>query len=269
MAVEVSGIFVYPVKSAGGLSMEAAVVEPKGFRHDRRWMLVDNSGFFLSQRTIPALALLRPVLGEDVLELAAPGKPILSVPLSPEGVRRTVTVWEDTIEAVDAGDSAAGWLSDFLRKDCRLVYMPSSTRRPTVRQVTGRGDQASFADAYPFLLISQESLDDLNRRLVDPVPMDRFRPNIVVRGCPPFAEDGWRVIRIGDLKFHVVKPCSRCVVTTIDQRTAAVHDEPLRTLRTYRQSENKVNFGQNCIPDGEGVLRIGDPVAILEPASGP
>jgi hypothetical protein len=266
--MHVTGLFVYPVKSAGGVSLDSADVEPRGFRNDRRWMLVDRSGVFLSQRTIPALALLRPGLRKDLLELAAPGQAQLSVPLPPEGVRRTVTVWQDMVEAIDAGDGAAQWASDLLKIDCRLVYMPESTRRPIARQVTGRGDHTSFADAYPFLLISQESLDDLNSRLAEPVPMDRFRPNIVVRGNSPFAEDGWRIVRIGEVKFHVVKPCSRCVVTTIDQKTGSTHDEPLRTLRTYRQSGNKVNFGQNCVPDGVGVVRIGDSVEVLEAATG-
>jgi uncharacterized protein len=259
----VSGLFVYPVKSTKGISLLSGKVEPRGFRHDRRWMVVDTDGNFLSQRTVPALALIRSLVGERTIELSAPGREVLSLPAEPSGEQRSVVVWDDVVEAIDAGDHAAEWFGAILGMPCRLVSMPESSRRPVSLQVTGGGDHTSFADAFPFLLLSQASLDYLNGHLSSPVPMTRFRPNIVVTGCLPFEEDTWRLIRIGDVRLHVVKACSRCVITTIDQATAQKGEEPLRTLSRLRQFGNRVLFGQNCIPEGEGFIHLGDGVDVL------
>jgi MOSC domain-containing protein len=267
--VSVSGLFVYPVKSTGGISILSGKVEPRGFRHDRRWMVVDKDGNFLSQRTVPALALIRSSVGARTVELSAPGRNVMSLPLEPSGDRRPVVVWNDVVEAVDGGDRAAEWFSAVLGMPCRLVGMPESSRRPVSLQVTGRGDHTSFADAFPFLLLSQASLDYLNGHLPSPVPMDRFRPNIVVNACAPFEEDTWRLIRVGEVRLHVVKPCSRCVITTIDQATAKPGEEPLRTLSRLRQFGNHVLFGQNCIPEGEGFIHVGDRVEVLTRGPGP
>lgn len=260
------GLRVYPIKSAGGVSLDAAEVEEQGFRHDRRWMVVDDAGRFVSQRTAPRLALLRVSIGPQTLAFEAPGMFSLEIPLSPEEGRRTlVTVWGDTVEGVRVGDEADRWFGEFLGARCRLVYLPDDSVRPVDPDYGRPGDRVSLADAFPFLLASEASLEDLNGRLESPVPMNRFRPNLIVRGCEPFAEDGWRRVRIGAVEFRVVKPCARCVITTIDQETAAAGKEPLRTLARFRKFGSKVHFGQNLIPDSTGAsLRVGDTVEILD-----
>jgi uncharacterized protein YcbX len=186
-------------------------------------------------------------------------------PRGPAAAGREVGVWDDTVAAVDAGNEAAAWLSGTVGESARLVFMPAGTRRAVDNRYGAPGDQVSFADAYPYLLISRGSLDDLNARLAKPLPMDRFRPNLVVAGCAPYAEDKWRRIRIGPVVFRLVKPCTRCAVTTIDQATGA-HDgpEPLRTLAGYRQGEGGVRFGMNLIAEGDGEVRVGDEVVVVE-----
>jgi uncharacterized protein YcbX len=178
--------------------------------------------------------------------------------------RVSVTVWADTVDAADAGAEAAAWLSEFLGTDCRLVCFAREAVRPVDRVYAEASDQVGFADGFPFLLISQASLDDLNARLAQPVPMLRFRPNLVIGGSEPYAEDDWRRIRIGDLTFRVAKPCSRCIIPTIDPATARRGSEPLRTLMSYRRRDNKVYFGQNLVHDAVGRLAVGMPVEVLE-----
>jgi hypothetical protein len=266
----VTGLWIYPLKSGKGVPITSAAVEPRGFRGDRRWMLVDEGGVFLSQRTHPRMALLSLEAGESLSTLSAPGSGSVQVRSLPAGERRRVRIWDDEVEACDAGDEAAGWLTAFLGRPARLVFMPEESRRPLRREFTGRGDQASFADAYPYLLIGEESLAWLNARLDAVVPMNRFRPNIAIGGSGPFEEDTWRRILIGGVPFHVVKPCVRCVVTTVDQaRGERAGEEPLTTLARFRRSGTGVLFGQNCVPGGEGEIRLGDPVEILETGPGP
>jgi uncharacterized protein YcbX len=178
-----------------------------------------------------------------------------------------VAIWKDQCVAVAAGAEADAWFTALLGTPCRLVTMPSSTVRQVDLGYAEPGDPVGFADGFPFLLISQGSLDELNRRLEHPVPMDRFRPNIVVDGCEPHAEDGWSRVTIGEISFRVVKPCARCVITTTDQQTGERGREPLRTLATYRRVGNKVLFGQNLIHDGVGAVRVGDP-CVVEPKAG-
>jgi uncharacterized protein YcbX len=182
---------------------------------------------------------------------------------TPEGPRRSIRIWDDVVHATDLGDEAARWISSFLGADCRVVFMPDDVVRPVDPRYAQPGDRVGFADAYPFLLISQGALGELNRRLKSPLPMNRFRPNLVVDGVPPHAEDGWARIAIGGVMFEVVKPCARCVVTTTDQETGERGHEPLRTLATYRRTNGKVHFGQNLIHQGGGELRVGDAVEVL------
>ncbi len=261
--LRLTALHVYPIKSAGGLSPAEWEVDGFGLRHDRRWMVVDGKGGMLSQRSHPRLALVRPSLGDDTLRVEAAGMPTLELPLRPSGaVTTTVVVWNDACSAVWAGERAARWFSDLLDDDCSLVYMPDATIRPADPTYAPAGTRVSFADAFPFLLISEESLADLDRRLDLPIPMNRFRPNLVIAGGEPYGEDAMTAFRIGAIRFRVVKPCDRCVITTTDQATAERGPEPLRTLATYRQRDGKVLFGQKVVHDGTGRLRLGEPLLV-------
>jgi len=260
-----SGLFFYPVKSLRGISLERAPVDSRGIHFDRRWMVVDADGKFVTQRQYPRMVLVRTALTPGGLRLSAPDMPDLDVTFEPEEASdTTVQVWEDRCLARSAGAAPAKWLSRFLGIDCRLFFMPEQTERPVDPIYAGAEDRVGFADGFPFLLISQASLDDLNGRLDQALPMIRFRPNLVVAGCEPYAEDDWRRIRIGELTFRVAKPCSRCVIPTIDPETGEKGVEPLRTLNRYRREGNKVLFGQNLLHDGTGELKLGSTVEVLE-----
>lgn len=260
----ISGIRVYPIKSAAGIVLDEASVEERGFRHDRRWMLVDENGIFLSQREAPRLALVRVAITADALVVDAPGMPTLQVPLQPEpGDTVSTVIWRDVVESLPAGGGVDPWFRKFLGIPCRLVYLPETSVRPVDPAYSASGDHVSLADGFPFLLLSEASLGDLNSRMELPLPMDRFRPNLIVRGCGPFAEDGWRRVRIGAVDFRVVKPCARCKITMVDQQTAATGKEPLRTLARYRKQGSEVFFGQNLIHDATGTVRVGDAVEVI------
>ena len=262
----VSALNFYPVKSCRGTALFEAVIGARGIVGDRSFMLVNGDGRFLSQRESARMALIDPRLTEEVLSLAAPGQETLSIPVRARGERREVTVWRDRCDAVDQGDAAAEWASDFLGVSCRLVRIADDAVRAVDRDfAVSDGDQVAFADGYPFLLTTEESLADLNGRMSEALPMNRFRPNVVLSGVEPFAEDGWRRIRIGEIIFAVVKPCARCAITTTDQATAERGKEPLQTLATYRQVPGKgVMFGQNLIHQSTGVIRVGSPVELIE-----
>jgi uncharacterized protein YcbX len=258
-----TALHVYPIKSAGGLTSSEWEVDSFGLRYDRRWMVVDSRGEMLSQRTHPRLALVRPSLGERTLRIEAPGMPALELPLRPAAaVTATVIVWDDVCAGVWTGERAARWFSDLLETDCSLVYMDDATVRPADPTYAPDGVRVSFADGFPFLLISEESLADLNARLELPLPMNRFRPNLVIAGGRAFAEDTLTDFRIGDLRFRGVKLCDRCVVTTTDQDTAERGHEPLRTLARYRKWDGKVFFGQNVVHQGTGRLHVGAPLLV-------
>jgi uncharacterized protein len=268
MTLRLSGLYVYPIKSARGIPLDQSEVDQFGLEHDRRWMVVDAAGRFLSQRSHPRLALVVPSIRDDRLLINAPGMPTLDLPLRPaDSVTARVTIWRDTCDSSWLGEKPARWFSEVLQYSCSLVHMSSSVLRPANPVFAPEGTPISFADAYPFLLISEASLDDLNRRLAAPLPMNRFRPNLVIGGGEPYQEDGWRRIVIGGLGFRVVKPCERCVVTTTDQTTAERGQEPLRTLATYRKRGTEVMFGQNVVHDHGGRLRLGDPVRLVSGTS--
>jgi uncharacterized protein len=260
MTVRLTGIITYPIKSARGVRVDDWEVDDFGLRYDRRWMVVDDSGQFLSQRSHPTLALAVPSLHDGVLQVTAPGMPTLETPLNPaSAVTTSVRIWRDRVDASWAGEAAARWFSEFLDSSCSLVHMPSQVRRPT-NPAYAPGSRVSFADAYPFLLLSEESLADLNRRLGTPLPMNRFRPNLVVAGAEPYAEDRWERLVIGNIRFRVVKPCDRCLITTTDQATAQRGKEPLQTLATYRKVGGEVMFGQNVVHEETGRLSVGEAV---------
>ncbi len=215
-----SGINIYPIKSTKGISLETAFVEERGIQFDRRWMVVDEAGVFLSQRDYPRLALVVTMIKPDGLCVDAPGMPTLTLPVKPKSNEIVkVRVHDDITKGVSAGEEAGNWFSDFLGVSCRVVFMPDEIIRPVDPDYARENDIVSYADAFPLLLISQPSLDDLNSRLAVPVPMNRFRPNVVISGCRAFDEDKWKKILVGDTVFHVTKPCSRCVTTTVDQTT--------------------------------------------------
>lgn len=265
--MKLSAIYIHPVKSCASLAQVSAEVRPRGLAHDRRWMLVDSDGRFLTGRQLPRLVLLRAEPLPQGLRLSAPGHASLNVAQPKRGATRVaVHVWKDGVDAADAGEEAACWLSAFVQRKVRLVFMDAAAHRPVSPSHARPDDTLSFADGYPLLLISQASLDGLNARLSTPLPMTRFRPNLVVSGSDAHAEDGWRRLRIGDVSFDVVKPCIRCVFTTVDPTSGAFDPsgEPLRTLKTYRRSDSGISFGMNLIPRGSGLLRIGDNVEIFD-----
>jgi uncharacterized protein YcbX len=261
--LRLTALHVYPIKSAGGCSVQEWEVDSFGLRYDRRWMVVDQRGQFITQRTHPRLALVRPEIDADLLRVTAPGMPALELPLHPApSVTTTAVVWRDTCEAVWTGERPGAWFSEALGAPCSLVYMPVDTVRPADPAFAPPGVRVSFADAFPFLLISEESLEDLNRRLPAPLPMNRFRPNLVIRGDRPHVEDSLTAFRLCEIDFRVVKPCDRCVVTTTDQETTERGVEPLRTLATYRKVGGEVMFGQNVIQLGTGSLNVGAPLLV-------
>jgi uncharacterized protein YcbX len=266
-ALTLAALNLYPVKSAAGIALAAARVDERGLAGDRRWMVVDSNRRFLTQRTHARLAMVSVGFAADGLTLAAPGMPALVLrPPGKSAAAVRVQVWDDLCEAQPAGGGAAEWISGFLGETCEIVHMPDETRRMVVAEGSVPASEVSFADAFPFLLLSEGSLEDLNRRLERPVPMNRFRPNLVVRGCAPYAEDGWRRIRIGAIEFYVVQPCIRCTTTTVDQATGERGREPLATLAAYRRDDNAVLFGQNLVHAGTGELRLGEGVTVLEAA---
>jgi uncharacterized protein YcbX len=263
VSIAIAGLFFYPVKSCRGIAAARAEVEHRGLRHDRRWMIVDHQSKFVTQRTDPRLALVDVAIEPDVLVLSAPERPALRVPRGAgEGARRRVRIWRDDVDAVDCGEPAATWTSDWLGRPTSLVFLPDDVERAVNPAYAKAGSLVGFADGYPILLASVASLEDVNARLQEPVPMNRFRPNIVVAGSDAWAEDTWRRIRIGRVALHVAKPCDRCTIPTIDQRTAERGTEPLETLATFRKKDQKVLFGQNCVPEELGEIAVGDTVTI-------
>lgn len=275
--MHLSGLFRYPVKSLGGFSVSVAEVDALGLAGDRRFMLIDEAGKFLTQRALPRMALIRTALSADTLTLTSAGAGSCVVPRraaldSRPATLRTVSIWKsEGLLAEDCGDAPAAWLSDTLATKCRLVRIGEKFVRPVTKPAARPGDRVTFADAAPFLIISEASLADLNDRIVaqgeDAVPMNRFRPNLVVTGCPAFAEDTWARFRVGNVVFRAGGRCVRCAVPTIDQETAERGKEPIRTLATYRRDvadSTDVNFGQNLIHETKtGALRVGDPVELM------
>lgn len=263
--LRVAELWTYPVKSCRGIRLDRAAVTARGLAWDRHWMVVDEAGHFLTQRQLPAMATIGTALTAGALVLSGPGAPDLTVPLAAAGERLAVTVWNDTVTAQAVSAEADRWLAGRLGMPCRLVRFPDDCRRAVDPRYGAAGDETAFSDGFPVLLIGQGSLDGLNARLPTRLSMRRFRPNLVVAGAAPHAEDAWRRIRVGAVGLRLVKPCSRCAITTVDP-DLGVRDgaEPLQTLGTYRRRDGKVWFGQNLIPDGAGEIRLGDPVVVLE-----
>jgi len=258
----IAALYIHPVKSLHRIDVETLDLEPWGPKGDRRWLVVSPEGIFMTQRQHPAMAPVRTSLDADGLVLSAEAVPPLRLaPPGPDAPVLSVSVWKDrNIEARDAGEQAADWMSKILQTPCRIVHMAT----PEQARPTGFGS-VSFADGFPLLVTSTASLAALNERLDQPVPMERFRPNIVVETEAPWAEDEWRILKIGMVELELVKPCSRCIVTTIDQETGhiPVPREPLRTMTAFRHRPGGVMFGQNAIIRRAGVIRLGDQVECL------
>jgi uncharacterized protein YcbX len=263
--VTLANLTYYPIKSCRGFDLASSCVERAGLEGDRRMMVVTLQGDLVTQREHARLALVHPALAEGAVTLSAPDFDSIRIPVLCSGATLPVRVWKSTgIQAVDQGDEAALWFSDYLTAPVRLVHIADGyKRRLNPAYAISSDDHTGFADGYPILIASEDSLADLNSRLESPLPMDRFRPNLVVRGSAPFAEDAWKRIRIGEVELAVVKPCARCVVTTIDKQTLEHSKEPLKTLATFRKQEGGVMFGQNAIPLNEGRLDPGMEVEIL------
>ena len=262
----ITSLAIYPLKSAAGIEHSSLEIGVLGPQWDRRWMLVDVQGRFISQRQYPAMCRIQTAISDEVLRFSVAGVASLSVAVATVKATvapRSVQVWQDTVQAEDCGDEAAQWFSDYLGTACRLVMMPESCRRAVDKDYAVGDDLVSFADGFPVLLLSEASVDDLNQRLSNPVHHRRFRPNIVVSGVEAFAEDGWQRLRMGEVEFSVVKPCSRCVIPSIDPDTALKQPEVTRTLASYRRRDGAVYFGQNLIPHGKGQIRLGDQLEIL------
>lgn len=263
--ITVSNLIYYPIKACRGIEVGSACVERMGLEHDRRMMVVTPEGRFLTQREYPRLALVAPKIIDGTLELSAPNYDSIQVGVQTSGTPIHVDIWKSKgVHAIDQGEDAARWFSDWLGRQVRLVHFADGYRRKVNEQyAVNADDHTAFADGYPILLISEEGLQDLNSRLESPLPMNRFRPNLVVRGGEPFAEDTWNRIRIGSVELAVVKPCARCVVTTIDKDTLERSKEPLKALAGYRRHQHGVIFGQNVIPLNEGRVGLGMTVEIL------
>lgn len=265
--LELQDIYIYPIKSLGGISLQEAEVEERGLKYDRRWMLTDKTGNFMSQRTYSQMALLQVSLTAKGLlirhkkNLLAP----LTIPFdATTHMEVTVGIWDDVCTALVVSAIANEWFSHALQVPVQLVSMPGTTRRFVDSNYANNKEIVSFADGYPFLMIGQSSLDDLNRRLERPLPMNRFRPNFVFKSGAPYTEDIMHTFRIGDITFTAVKPCARCVLTTIDQEQATKGTEPLKTLSTYRTIKNKIMFGQNLLHTGAGVIKVGDKLSVQQ-----
>lgn len=263
-----SEINIYPVKSLKGISLENGLVEDRGLQFDRRWLLVDENNQFMTQREFPKMALIEVKVNGESLTVSAKDES-LEIPFDAV-IEKTASakIWSSRVKSNVYQEHINQWFSDFLGINCKLVVMPETSKRAVEPYYAVRKykDIVSFADAYPFLLIGENSLNDLNEKLKTPVPMNRFRPNLVVSGTDAFAEDNWKKIRIGETIFHVVKPCARCVMTTVEQETGVKDGkEPLKTLAKYRTKNGKVLFGQNLIADKAGsFIKVGDMVEVIE-----
>jgi uncharacterized protein YcbX len=264
--ITLSNLTYYPIKACRGFDIAESHVERMGLVNDRRMMVVTPEGEFLTQREFPKLALITPTWKNDSITLSAPNFDSIQFGIQKSGTPTMVNIWKSKdVHAIDQGDESAQWFSDWLGVSVRLVHVANGFKRKlNPEYAVSAEDHTGFADGYPILIISEASLLDLNSKLDLALPMNRFRPNIVVQNCEPFAEDTWKRIRIGDVEMALVKPCPRCVVTTIDKETLEKSREPLKTLAAYRNQEDGAMFGMNVIPLNEGEIKVGMSVEVLE-----
>ena len=262
--LQVSELYTYPIKSLGGVAVQNAEVTRRGLQHDRRWMLVNEHGHFITQREFPQMALIKTTVETDGVAVHHHSGGSLLIPFNGErNPLQQFTVWDDTCMGQYINNGFDQWFSEALNMKCRLVYMPDDSEREVDQRYAKPGMITSFADAYPFLLIGQASLNDLNKRMPLPLPMNRFRPNIVFTGGDAYSEDLMNQITIAGITFYGAKLCARCVLTTIDQQTALKAKEPLKTLASYRMKNNKIMFGQNLVHENTGIISVGDELKVL------
>ncbi len=261
--IKISQLSVYPVKSANGNAVSTMWLDAMGPQWDRRWMVVDANYRFRTQRKFAKMCLIETKLSGERLTLSAPGAGSITLDES-SAIVQDVVVWRDTVQAKDCGDAAAQWLSDYLAKPCRLVFMADKTRRLVNPEHAKNQEIVSFADGYPILIVSNESLELLNSKLDSKVQMDRFRPNVVVSGCAPHAEDQWKRIKIGAIEMSLVSACSRCIMPSIDQQTGVKNPKVIDALQEYRRCDQEIYFGMNAIHHNVGEIELGDQVTILE-----
>jgi uncharacterized protein len=264
--LKVSHLYIYPIKSLAGIAKETVEIANTGFKYDRRWMLIDENNIFLSQRTHPQMALLQPTETKEGIVVTHKNNPLqsINIPFYNEGKSTIqVTIWDDVCEAVEVSTLCSNWFSEMLQINCKLVYMPDETKRLVDKRYAANNEVTSFSDGYPILIIGQASLDTLNTKLDHPIPMNRFRPNIVFTGGHAHIEDEMESFTINDINFLGVKPCARCVMTTIDQQNIEKGKEPLKTLATYRTKNNKIYFGQNILQQQNGHITIGEDIHIV------
>jgi len=262
----ISELFLHPVKSAAAIQVEHLLYDQQGPIHDREWMLVNASGKFISQRTSPKMCFIQAKLEGHELLLDAPEQETLRVAQMPNSINdkgRRVTVWKDEFNATDCGDQAAQWLTQLLGKECRLVQLSKHSQRLVDTNFAHAGQTVGFADGFPSLIVSQASLDQFNSHLASPVDMRRFRPNIVISGCQPYAEDDWRTIRINGIEFDLVKPCSRCIMPSINPDTADKEMQINEALLQTRRRGRDTYFGQNALHRGVGEIKVGDAVELI------
>lgn len=267
----ISQLFIYPVKSLGGISVQQAILTDRGFTHDRRWMLVDENNRFLSQRELPVMALLQTEITGEGIKITDKRNAASNcmIPFANETKEKIqVQVWDDTCEAELVSDDLNKWFAAALQINCKLVFMPDDSMRKVDGRYALNNEITSFSDGYPLLLIGQSSLDDLNNRLEEKLSIDRFRPNIVFTGGAAYEEDTMAEFEINGIDCYGVKLCARCVVTTIEQSNAAKGKEPLKTLAAYRQMNNKIYFGQNVLYNGTGIINVGDSIIIKKTKQG-
>ncbi len=268
--ITIASLHIYPLKSGRGLSLDHVDLDHFGPRDDRRWMVTDADGGFVTQREIPKLCMIGAVPSEEAVTLSAPNLAPLVVPRpAPGSPTRRMTIWGDVTDGVDLGATAAEWISQALGASFRLAYIPDDGFRRTDPEYDPVGARVSFADGFPLLVIGEASLEDLNRRLETPLPMNRFRPNLVVRGSAPFAEDQWRGFSVGGIRFEGLKLCARCPITTTDQDTGVRSKEPLRALAGFRKHTKGVMFGMNVAHRGTGTLRVGDQIIVEQTGTVP
>ncbi len=263
--MQVEALWTFPVKSAGGFTSDEMAIEPRGPRYDRRWMLIDGDGGFITARKHPRLVLVQTRLVDGCLHLSAPGQRDLVVPAATGQARVPVTIWKDRVDAALVDEKVDAWLSAFLGVPCRLVAMDNAARRTMAHDAGFENDEVSFADGMPVLLCNTASLAQVNSWAGEDFPMLRFRPNVVFSGAAAFAEDDWRELQIGSMVFRAVKVCRRCVFTTIDPESGEKHprQQPLATLAIHRKVPGGVAFGLNLAPVGSGTIRVGDTVTLL------
>jgi len=265
MPATLAAIHIFPLKSCAPLPLAQARVQARGLEHDRRWLLVDEDSTFITARKYPRMTLIRAVPASDGLQLDAPGMPTLHVRIPDASRRTSAVVWDDTVAPLAGDEESAAWLSRFLDRSCRLVFMDDACERAVDPNRAQPGDLVSFADSHPLTVLSSSAIDHLNSKLAQPIPAQRFRPNLLIDGVEPHAEDSWKRIRIGEVEFDLLGPCVRCVFPTIDFHTGIpdADGEPIRTLAKYRRSPKGVTFSQNATPRRLGTLRVGDSVEIL------